>query len=263
MLREFVQTIQDLVEDSVKPTIINLDDRTQLIATKNGVQERLRAAPLRRNLAWRIQDLVTAISSFGATDVVVFHSFGLIECELDKGDRRDLVSMPLRVSRPFDELGALSVPRGQKEFVMLLRSAYLDCIPEEFLRIIRAVKFSRQEGGQGNIQNTRESLGKRVEAEVESTVAAIPDTIGMTVPVYLNSDFPSLQPMRFNVVLDVQQQLFALDLQADEKMHAVEAVHVQLHEILEAACSKVEGKEVTVIAGRRTDSDDPRVDQRA
>jgi hypothetical protein len=251
MLRDFVETIAAMAKSNMAPVVQDLDERTHLVTYNGSKEERPKPSPIRDHRVIRLVDLIEAINAFGGKTAAILHDYSIIACELDSADRRDRVSVPLTATMQFVNLEALAKPRAQKDFILFLRRIYQDALPDGFLDSVRSVTFSRSADGHGTVAHGKESLGRSVEAVVESSVAAIPERIDIDVPLYVNPDFPSRRAVACYVFIDAETQQFSIQTAPDEQVRMIRSVHEDLHDIL-ASMSKDLETTVTVLAGQIT-----------
>ncbi len=123
---------------------------------------------------------------------------------------------------------------GQKEFVFLCRSKFNRCLEnaDQFLRTIRSIKFYANESGHGNIQKSRESLGRSIESEVSSEFGEIPDEITLNVKVFTDATLKGTRPIRCAFDVDQQTGKMRLVPLAGEIESAVDAEVETIGEML-------------------------------
>lgn len=131
---------------------------------------------------------------------------------------------------------AVVSPMSQKELVLLLRSTFADCQRRcpDLLPAVRDVKFKTLQESAGKVENTKVSLGKRIESEVSGT-QAIPDQVTFEVPVF-DSVFSFDATVRCVLDVDAQRETFRLipiaaDIQRGEDL-AVSEIHAALVDAL-------------------------------
>ena len=108
---------------------------------------------------------------------------GLLDC-----NRRDCVKLSLAFSEPMKELQrweASKVTHSQRDFVLILRHKFRGCLgqTDRLLDIIRQIKWTVGDEGQSAIQHGKQSLGRKLTAEVYG-VEAIPEEATFVVPVF-------------------------------------------------------------------------------
>lgn len=109
----------------------------------------------------------------------------------DVNDRRDLASCDLIQTPQYLWLTKQAgIALTQQELIRVLRITLRGCLPSDstLLALIRNLKFQASQDGGVNIQHGRESLGKKIAAEVNAD-HEIPEEIPLMVPVFENFPF--------------------------------------------------------------------------
>ncbi|AMV29315.1 hypothetical protein VT84_33275 [Gemmata sp. SH-PL17] len=97
----------------------------------------------------------------------------------------------------------------QAELVILLRTLFAGYYPVDFLPAIRGVKSSKKTDADSQIGHGKVSLGKSMIAEMTG-VAAIPEQIVFTVPVFAQAAVHIRGPVRVEIDPDPQNERFNL-----------------------------------------------------
>lgn len=130
-------------------------------------------------------------------------------------NRRDRITMMLPWSEPFTVLARPDGLAGckQRDLVWLLRSTFRGMFsPPELLPALRNVKFTNAGESDTNLQHGRESLGRKVEAEVAGA-GAIPEEVLFSVPVFSDVSFEGNQfvaSVLCALNIDLAEQRFTL-----------------------------------------------------
>ena len=129
--------------------------------------------------------------------------------------RLDKVTMPLEPSAPMAKLMELAEKRTwfkQSDFVVLLRTTFRDCLEADagFLPLVSNLEFKYSEDSGGSMGHGKQSLGKKVRAEVANAGAVdFPDVVRFFVPVF-RTNFSAYQEVVVPFLIDETQKTFAL-----------------------------------------------------
>lgn len=233
MLQEFVNRLVQLGRESSAATVLDDtgDPRLKLLNVGGEIKELTVLPELRDHQVRSLEDLVKAAVSENATQPVVYHSEDGVRLLLDDSDRRDVVTFRLTTSEPFNALFKLA-SGGENGVTLfqprslwrLLRTTFADCsIDSALLRNLQKLKWrsgqeTRQEFSQG-----RESIGKDIEAELQSDVA-FPESITPMVRVYNELGEDEEWPVRCLFEVDALEQRilfgpFAGELDRASQLH--------------------------------------------
>lgn len=250
MLKEFASFLFEQGGRAERPHFTTTDDPRRELLTFRGEKEWIATPPdCRNHEVWLLDDLALAIEQFGAQSATIFHGYGEILCQLDSADRRDRVAMPLRESEQIAKLRLLRAPRAHKAFVQLLRLHLSAALPDGFLETVRSVEFSRTDKGSAAVSQGKETLGRNVEAVVESSIHAVPDRITLTLSYYANRDLHLPMHINAEVVIDAETQMFSLYVSDDALTWMLAETHEQITAMLKRLTDAAPG-DVTILAGR-------------
>lgn len=159
-------------------------------------------APEKRDYkATSIQSLIGVIGQFApkaadatqpdpvaATDVWAWVNKGTVVVQLHQsGDRREKVTLALQRSDAFKALETLGKAGqvNQRTLLDYLRTQINCPHTPDLVPLVKRLKFSVGTAGDSTVGNGRESMGKRVEAEVAGLDgSAMPELVTFEVPVY-------------------------------------------------------------------------------
>ncbi|VTR96024.1 unnamed protein product [Gemmata massiliana] len=108
---------------------------------------------------------------------------------------------------------------SQAELVVLLRTLFTGCVPDDFLPAVRGVKSTKKMDADSQISHGRVSLGKSMIAEM-SGVAAIPERVSFMVPVFAQAAVEIHATIRVEVEPDAQNERFNLYVIPGDIEHA-------------------------------------------
>jgi hypothetical protein len=157
-------------------------------------------------------------------------------------DRRDSIEMALPWSEPFALLAKPEALAGltQRDLIWLLRSTFKGAFaPPELLPTVRSVKFTSAGQAESDIQHGRESLGRKVDAEITGA-GAIPEEVIFRVPVYSDMVDDAGNHFTASVAcaldIDLEKQRFTLKPLPDEVAVAKREANAWICERIALAC---------------------------
>lgn len=218
---KFVVDLKDQAAEAAAPKIVNLPLEPHGVyglwdASAKKLEIRTAATPPRDYRAGSVEAVVKLVDEFvgrGGEElgrvvhedgeltkitrekiVFVFVQDGLIQVILDEmGDRKERVSLSLTMAPAFKILRDLSrqaVWFKQKEMIDLLRTEIAArYVPENLLSTLRVLKMQTTAKGDSQVKTGRESMGRRVEAQVaglEGDDLEELENVTVTLPVYLD-----------------------------------------------------------------------------
>lgn len=133
-----------------------------------------------------------ATSRLNADPTVWFSAAGVIVILEHKSLRPDLrprATVPLRPSPEFAVLqreASKETWRDPKQFVSFIRTTLPDAIndSEGFVQLLKSLRSNYTESGRSQISQGRESLGREIDAGIESDLGDIPDMVNCHVRVF-------------------------------------------------------------------------------
>jgi len=205
-----IQKITDLTERAANvnavPVLLNIPGQAKhVVHLYNKLMaklERVELEPEKRDYkATSIQSLIGVINQFAPkattagepdpvpdTDVWAWVNKGTVVVQLHQsGDRRDRVTLALQRSDSFKALETLGKAGqvNQRTLLDYLRTQINCAHTPDLLPLVKRLKFSASTAGDSTVGNGRESMGKRVEAEVAGLDGgSMPEVVEFDVPVY-------------------------------------------------------------------------------
>ena len=204
-----IEAIQKPVRDAEALTkavqILDTPDPRKKLLVQSGKHEEIAVPPpFREHMVGSLADLIAYAEK--QPKAVVWHYPAGVVLILDDDDRRDRVKFPLEFSDAWAKLKELDgglTPLAQKDFVRLLR-IHLGASAAT-ITVFRKLNFQTQISGGGEIQKTRESLGKSIEAEVQGT-SDLPEDLVVSVPIYETAGERQTYSVRLLLEYDAQAQ---------------------------------------------------------
>lgn len=234
MLREFVQSIQELAASGEQPHIVHLSRKESALVIGGQIVEKLpRMLPPRRHQAATLESLLFAVSCWGKEEeFVIFQSPDRIVAVLDDSERFDTVTLALAYSERWQALHSLIKGGGaldHKQLIRLLNVTLRGGVNPTLVAQLRQINFTAGQTGGSGIQHGRESMGRSVEASVLGT-ADIPESFLVSVPVYSNADLREPQQVELTLEIDVGRQSFNVLPAADELTRGQQAMATTIRE---------------------------------
>lgn len=137
--------------------------------------------PLRQVTLHGVQDVVKLVED--EPHAMIFVSRDRVTAILDKNDRREWGTLPMRFSRVFLKLLELEASKPEmtpREVIRLMRFDLPGGHAQGIIDSFRNVDFKRTDAGSIKTEHGREALGRAVEAEVQG-VSRIPETFKISV----------------------------------------------------------------------------------
>lgn len=238
MLRDALEFIFKTAHDSVdpKPHFRKLGPLTRVVTlagkeTVEGIE-----APRIDRVAEDLGSIAVLIDEFGGVKPTVFISEGGIQVVLDDDDRLEKVTMQFEQSDQFLVLRSLAAGVSQPTLVRTLRTKLAGCVGNEnTLAIIRQMEFDVNRGARGNVQHTKESLGRSIEKEVRTKAGELPETLRVVVPLFsVPHDVPTDITLECAVSIDIENEKIALEPTGDslirEKKRIMSVIAARLAE---------------------------------
>ena len=185
-------------------TIVDSPDPRQKWLVQSGRYETVAVPPpFRKHLVRSLLDLIAYATDL--TKAVVWHCPEGVVLVLDDDDRRDTVYFPLEFSEAWTKLCAIEQQSAltQKDMIRLLRF-YLNASAET-ITLFRKLDFKVISEGGGEIQKSKESLGRSITAEVHGA-ADLPEELFVEVPIYSNCGERQEYKVRLLLEYDAQAQ---------------------------------------------------------
>ena len=227
MLAEFLEKIAGYVRAGSAIECVTSKDIPELVFVRQGaVHSEHEVPPARRaHSVHGYADILSVCSDQMAVSPEIFHDHTGIVVHLERGDRRDLVRMPLEQSHRFKVLRDLQTkdPMTQQEAIRLLRFGLHGTGVDSVIAALRRMDTTRKSDGRSLVEHGRESLGRSVEAAVQNA-DQIPEAFQVHTPVFINPGLAELTMVTIwcGVLLDLASTPVRIEIKplADEVSNA-------------------------------------------
>lgn len=186
------------------------DGKARLFDVRGELVERPVPPPLRDHQVCDLVSLIALAIRPTNPSPVIWYCATDVRLILDDDDRREIVVFQLTPSAEFAKLCELeetSSPLTQMGLIRLLRLELN--VPSEQLAPFRRLDWSQRTGGGAKIEHTKQSLGRQIEAEI-SGADALPDSIGILIPVYREAGERVRYEVRCAIEINPTDQTFLL-----------------------------------------------------
>lgn len=159
-----------------------------------------------------VDSLMTVVSKLIAAEslAMVFVGEDKIVVHLDGALRSDVVTMRFIPTPQLLAVRSLLASKvKQKDLVRVLREQLAGCCPVSLLPIIRRLDFKRASDGRSHVSHGKESLGRSVEAVVQSTEGEIPETVWFELPAYIDFSMSTQISFESALTVDATEEHFA------------------------------------------------------
>lgn len=243
MLSEFVARIVELGQKAKAVDFhVHAGLPNEVFVRHGDKLERLEApAPLREHKLTGFRDLVAALSDQNiAPDPEVYIDGVSVVALLDRAERRSSVSMPLTETARFRLCCDLEKPRGfaPRDLVKFLRLELHGGAHQAVTQAVSRIDFMRTSSGKTDVKHGRETLGRQVEAVVQSA-EDIPESFVVTVPIWSTPGCAWTKPIEFGIYLDNEKQQVDLRAFSDECAGARNSALADLRNAIAEACPNV------------------------
>ncbi|MCP4571456.1 MAG: hypothetical protein GY838_03820 [bacterium] len=205
-------------------------------------------APDRRHQVDTLDDLMQAADRWKAQ--VCWHGEPAIVLELDDVDRRDVVTMPLKLHDQFSAvvgLGLAGTAMKQAAILRWLKITMVDAIEDATLvGSLRTIRFKHSAAGSSKIEHGDESFGRDVENAVHG-VEDIPEGFVVYVPKYANIFPDSRLQIRMSLEIDTSAETFRIGPLPGE----IDRINREMQERLGRDLKERLGEGVTILCGSR------------
>lgn len=240
MLKEALQYLASLAQESARPTKLDINDPAAVhYVTGAGVAMEIEVpVPPRRHEVCQLADLIALAARFDGS--VVWYDEGAVIAVFDDSEHRaERATLALVESDLFAAVRLLAKNKpayDHKSFVRLLKITLAGTLaPSALLDVVRRVKFDNGTVTHSESRKSRESLGREITATV-SAEGEIPDAVTLQVPVYKTLGETQPYPVRCTVEVDPLEGTFRLLPFADEiervQQLAIGSIAERLHEQL-------------------------------
>lgn len=233
MLTEFLKLIQDTAVKASGATVVKVADHARRgYVVANGELKEVDVPPPLRDHGLRSVESLVAFAERFSEKAVIWHNEQQVSVVVDDVDRRDVATLPLVKSQAFVCLAALAEakrPINQRAFIRILRTDLRNAGAEHVLSAVKRLEFKRTSDGRSNVEHGKESLGRSVEAAVNSA-ELIPESFTATIPVYTTPGADFHKQITCIVEIDAQNEQFVLLPDADDLAQAVHSAQSDLQE---------------------------------
>lgn len=248
MLAEFVKEISKMATARREPRMMKLPGGRVMVLHSDGT-ETIEAIPTETRED-EVEDLDTFLALLKAESnpqVWIVADGGLampirIFGVYNSDDRVEYCKLDLPTSAEWGTYLQLMTPQNQKVFCSAIRDHLFNCVPSNLLGMLRALDFTRRNDGSRTITSGSESLGRSVEAKVQSREGQLPEMLEVRLQ-HLRT-FDGRLSFDFNVptVLDVDatQEKFAFVPQGDALHEARQRCALFLRSSLEESLQAAE-----------------------
>lgn len=201
---EAIQSVAELAQAAQKAELFTVPSEHPAIwyttKTDGTVQRHYRTPQPRNHRATRLVDVRRFVADHlvdfaGAVDdargesrVTVWCWKGSVVAILDDEHHRlDQIKLQAPDSAAFQTLTRLSKSDewlDQKAFLHLCKVELYGCVPSSFIDLMRQLKFTANQSGEGEVRAGRKSLGVSVQREALAGGREMPEEIEVLVPVY-------------------------------------------------------------------------------
>lgn len=243
MLSEFVDRLVALGQKAKAVEFHRHEHLPNEVFVRHGDKlERITAPPMSRgHTLTGFHDLVTALGdSKIAPNPEVYIDGVSVFAYCDREKRWDDLDMPLTESARFKLCCELEKPRGfaPRDLVKFLRLELHGGAHQAVTQAVSRIDFMRTSSGKTDVKHGRETLGKSVEAVVQSA-EDIPESFVVTVPIWSTPGCGWTKPIEFGIYLDNEKQQVELRAFSDECAQARNAALADLRNAIAEACPEV------------------------
>lgn len=161
-----------------------------------------------------IAEVIPYVKEKGTETSVIWYDESKVVILLDDDTRRDVAACQLHYTPQFFRLIELQKPTyfDQKAFVRLLRIELADCLLDlRLLNFVRSIKFTATERTAGTVRQTRESLGRDIEMQLQGEVEGeCPEETVLQCRLFTDPSLRDTFNIRCAVEVDMDAQRFAL-----------------------------------------------------
>jgi len=264
MLADFVKSIAEMATARREPKVVELPGHRFLLVQPDGSTEAF-ALP-RKDVADNVADLEGFVALLGNHSVmlegepIVFigaatSGIGVVAIRgfCDSEFRRDSVTLALNPSAALLAVQQMMQWQKPKDFVNAFRDKLFDCSEADLLTKLRAIDFRRKNDGTRSIQHGSESLGRSVEAVVQSRAGELPEFTRLVIPWYEHEDFDTRQELTVCLDLNATDEMMRLVPRGDSlalaNQRALQSVKAIVCTALEQCLLSGDAVTVPVIIG--------------
>ena len=213
MIKDFLQYMFTLGKNESTPQIHDLDRRTKIVMMNGSSSYRDVLPPVHALKLDTIESLGIAVAAHielyeGTDGPTVYVNSKQIAVQLSPVNSEGVAAMALKQSEALTAI--LKGTWKQSDLVRLLRTKLAGCFDERFLAVLKRVDFRRMNATSSKVSHTGDTLGKAVEASVQSSEGDIPEIVTFTIPIFGNADLVTFkETIRFAVDSDPNTETFS------------------------------------------------------
>jgi len=240
MLKEALEFIFNSANIAANPVpSMRMTGARQRIVTLNGfdTEEELEAPRISRT-ANTLNSAALLIERFKGELPTVYLGESGVHAMLDDEDRLEDVRMNFELSDQYNVLLELKHGVSQKDLVKILRTKLAGCVSHEnFLSIVRQLEFDVNRGSRGEVQHTKESLGRTVEKNVRAKAGEMPEELRITLPLFsIPHDIPTEITLVCAVTIDIDNEKISVETTGDslirERKRVLGSIADRLQQVL-------------------------------
>lgn len=234
MLKEFLEALDAKLRRGDECKVVSVPQRPrQVLLSQGGGREWVNAdPPLRQPKFTSLASLLGYVQP-EKDKAQLFLSQTRLVALLDASDRREAATLELTHTDVWRRVQRLREWTGFKPDSIVRELRNLGA-PAHFVAAVRKLDFKRQSGLSAEAKHGRESLGRRVEAEVQGA-DEIPESFVLDTPVFVEAGCNKPVRVTVDVYLNVQAESVDLRVTADSQDAAVAEVLLDIRETILAA----------------------------
>lgn len=247
MLKEAIDRIAELGVSASGIEVKDLCGRKKLVRMGSAFEMMKVDPPEKRYEALDCDSFVSMVAALASDPIILIDGVAVLAV-MDETEQEGRIFLHLLPSRAFKALEAIANPTDQKRLIAYLREELAGCIEPRFLAVVRRLDFARRNDGLAHIQHGRESLGKSVEAAVQSAEGEIPEVIVVTLPAWTELGFDSTIQVRCAVSVDPVNEKLTVRPIGEELQSQLQQLRDKLRAFLQNKFMD-EGEERLVVNG--------------
>lgn len=177
-------------------------------------------------------DLIVAVQEWGGERSEVWVAPYKIVAVLGRGDsRRERVELPLMTTMAMLALQGMGPTLTQRQLISALRHELAGCGLEGLLAAVRRISWRRTSDGGATIAHGKESLGRKVEQEVQGTTE-LPEEITASLRVYSTRGCDYVGSVPLAITVDYESEKIGLRPIGDALQAAEDAAQASIANML-------------------------------
>ena len=256
---EAIKEIVDNLTPPVVPAPRGMDD-PNVYCVRDGYKRVSGTRPgvrvMCRTLSGFLDSLVHYAGLVGPDEdkITVFVNESSVTAVADEfGVRNPVIVLPLVKAAEFMAVfGGGIVGVDQTTLYRLLMSTLRGCVPDEFLGIVRRLKFNSGQWGQSAVDNAGRTLDLDVEAKVSGVGdTPIPETVTLTIPIFdgMGDRDNTTCRVECSVWVDFESRKFTIEPLPGERDRAIDSATDMIATTIEELIADKKIENVTVLNG--------------